>query len=148
MFSDHTEDLPSTTFSPRANSPTISTIGSTDFTLEDDDDTHAVTEHPLLYFDDLVTIRVRSLFFSPVILLTDGLCVQVENSRFRIPKRILTQHSTYFTSALSGLSIQESTWHITDRDISAKAFENLLLLLSPPYVIVDPSSLQVFAYNP
>jgi hypothetical protein len=58
MSSDHTQDLLSRAISPQALSPTISSVGFTEFTL-DEHEAQAITEHPLLYFEDLLTIRVR-----------------------------------------------------------------------------------------
>jgi hypothetical protein len=59
MVSDHTEDLPPSAASPRSSSPTISTIGTTEFG-QDEDDTQVLAEHPSAsYFGDLVNIQVR-----------------------------------------------------------------------------------------
>lgn len=58
---------------------------------------------------------------------------KVENTRFRIPRFFLTQHSTYFRELFAeekAYSMNEL--EIADDDVTAQGFEVLLFLLYPP----------------
>jgi hypothetical protein len=61
---------------------------------------------------------------------------QVENTLFRIPLYFFNEASATFAALLEKNDVSRII-HITDPDVSASAFANLLKVLRTPYVLFE-----------
>jgi hypothetical protein len=139
MPNDYTEELNSSDPSSPPGCSTISSVGSTELTL-DGQEAGVFTEHPLSSFGGIVKCLVRIYRSSEPGRPLIKRYMQVQQSFFLISCNILTQSSAYFASRLSEQCSEVISLDLTDQDVSSEAFGNLLLVLSPPYVYAVCSS--------